>query len=79
MLPVPKIDIPTKMDSGSDGLGVLYFSRTIYVLSLATLVAYLVLIYSSTTIKNLGWLFIVAFLVGAIFATVYSLSVEQKN
>ena len=36
MLPVPKLDLPTKIDSASDGLGLFFYSRGVYVLCAAT-------------------------------------------
>lgn len=79
MLPIPKIDTPSKMDSGSDGLGLFYFSRTLYVLVLITVVVFAGLVLSSANSLGLGWLFIIAFVIGCLFALFYSVSLEQKN
>lgn len=79
VLPIPKIDTPSKMDSGSDGLGLFYFSRTLYVLVLITVVVFAGLVLSSANSLGLGWLFIIAFVIGCLFALFYSVSLEQKN
>lgn len=79
VLPIPKIDMPSKMDSGSDGLGMFYFSRTLYVLVLVTVLAFSGLVFSSANSVGMGWLFIIAFVIGCIFALFYSVSLEQKN
>jgi hypothetical protein len=79
MLPIPKIDVPTKMDAGSDGLAMFYFSRTLYVLVFATILIYTGLILVATTYASLWWLFILAFFIGSALAFLYSLSVEQRN
>ncbi len=79
ILPIPKIDMPSKMDSGSDGLGLFYFSRTLYVLVLVTVLAFSALVFSSANSVGMGWLFIIAFVIGCIFALFYSVSLEQKN
>jgi hypothetical protein len=79
VLPIPKIDTPSKMDSGSDGLGLFYFSRTLYVLILITVIVFAGLVLSSANAVGLGWLFIIAFVIGCLFALFYSVSLEQKN
>ncbi len=79
ILPIPKIDMPSKMDSGSDGLGLFYFSRTLYVLVFITIVIFAGLVLSSANYVGMGWLFIIAFIIGCIFALFYSISLEQKN
>lgn len=78
-LPIPKIDVPSKMDSGSDGLGLFFFSRTLYVLVLITIVIFTALVFTSASTVGLGWLFIIAFVIGCIFSLLYSASLEQKN
>lgn len=78
-LPIPKIDVPSKMDSGSDGLGIFYFSRTLYVLVFTTIIIFSGLVLSSANYVGMGWLFIIAFIIGCIFAFFYSISLEQKN
>jgi len=79
MLPVPKIDIPRRMDAGSDGLGMFYFSRTLYVLVLATILIFSGLVFLATSYAKLWWFFILAFLLGCVFAIIYSVTIEQKN
>jgi len=79
ILPVPKIDVPSKMDSGSDGLGLFFFSRTLYVLVFVTIVVFVGLVLSSANTVGMGWLFIIAFAIGCIFAFFYRISLEQKN
>lgn len=79
ILPIPKIDMPSKMDSGSDGLGMFYFSRTLYVLVFITTVVFAGLVLSSANTVGMGWLFIIAFIIGCLFALFYSISLEQKN
>ena len=79
MLPIPKIDFPTRMDSGTDGLGMFYFSRTLYVLVYATILIFSALILISTSYESFGWLFILAFILGCLVSIIYSVAVEQKN
>jgi hypothetical protein len=74
MLPLPKIDSPAKMDSASDGLGIFFFSRSIYVLCFATVVFYALLIWIANIFS-----FITAFLLGIIMTIVYIVTVDQKN
>lgn len=71
-LPIPKIDIPTKMDAASDGLGLFFFSRPIYVLVLFTLIFYAILIIVAQV-----WSFIIAFVLGIIVSMIYSGYLEQ--
>jgi len=79
LLPIPKIDIPTKMDAGSDGLGMFFFSRTLYVLVLATVVCFAILSFLATTYAGLWWLFIISFILGCIIAGSYAAALEQSN
>jgi hypothetical protein len=79
MLPIPKIDLPTRMDAGSDGLGMFFFSRTLYVLVLATIIIFCALVFIAASVIGLGWLFIIAFIIGCLIAAFYSISIEQKN
>jgi hypothetical protein len=79
MLPIPKIDVPSKMDGGTDGLGIFYFSRTLYVLIAITVLVFAGLVLSAINHVGLLWLFIIAFVIGCIFSTIYSIGVEQKN
>lgn len=74
MLPIPKIDIPTRINGASDGLGIFFFSRTIYILCLATCVFYAILIWAASIFS-----FIIAFILGLIATIVYMITVEQKN
>ncbi len=73
-LPLPKFDIPKRMDAGSDGLGLFFFSRTIYVLVFMTIVCYAILILFAQV-----WSFILAFILGVVFAIIYSIAIEQQN
>jgi hypothetical protein len=77
-LPIPKIDSPQRMDSGSDGLGLFYFSRTLYVLVLATIIAFTALVLMSINL-GYGWLFLLAFIIGCLLSGIYMLTLEQKN
>lgn len=79
MLPIPKIDFPTRMDSGTDGLGMFYFSRTLYVLVYATILIYSALVLLSTSYDSLGWMFVIAFIMGCLLSLIYSIAIEQKN
>lgn len=79
ILPVPKIDLSSKMDSGSDGLGLFYFSRTLYVLVFITIIVFAALVWFSANSVGIGWLFIISFIIGCLFALFYSISLEQKN
>ncbi|MGV8150468.1 MAG: hypothetical protein ACP5NV_01945 [Candidatus Woesearchaeota archaeon] len=79
ILPIPKIDMPSKMDAGSDGLGMFFFSRTLYVLVLVTVAVFAALVFSSIKSIGSGWLFIIAFIIGCILSAAYSISLEQKN
>jgi hypothetical protein len=74
MLPLPKIDAPTKMDSASDGLGVFFFSRTVYVLCLSTVLFYALLIWMASVFS-----FVIAFILGSIMTIVYIITMDQKN
>ncbi len=74
ILPIPKIDIPTKMDSATDGMGLFFYTRTGYVLALATVIFYVILVFMSTVFS-----FVIAFILGLIMALLYSVYVEQKN
>jgi hypothetical protein len=74
MLPLPKIDIPTRMNSAADGLGVFFFSRTIYVLCLVTIIAYAILIWIATIFS-----FITALAIGIVVSIIYAMTVEQQS
>ncbi|MFA5796740.1 MAG: hypothetical protein WC916_01725 [Candidatus Woesearchaeota archaeon] len=73
-LPIPKIDIPTKMDAGSDGLGIFFFSRTIYMLVFCTILFYVILIALAQV-----WSLVIAFILGLIMMFIYGATMEQKN
>jgi hypothetical protein len=74
MLPVPKIDLPTKMDSASDGLGLFFFSRAVYVLCAATVLFYAILIWAASLFS-----FVLAFLLGVISMCIYIVAMQQPN
>jgi len=74
MLPIPKIDIPTRMDSASDGLGIFFFSRTIYVLCAFTILFYAMMIWIASIFS-----FVTAFAMAVIMTIVYIVSMDQKN
>ncbi len=71
MLPVPKIDMPTRIDSASDGLGIFFYSRMVYLLCAATTLFYVVLVLSASIFS-----FVLAFTLG--LATVGIFSVTMK-
>jgi len=79
MLPVPKIDWPSKMDSGSDGLALFLFSRTLYVLVFFTILIYTALVFFAVSVAQLWWFFILAFILGSIVSALYSIAIEQRN
>ena len=74
MLPVPKLDLPTKIDSASDGLGLFFYSRGVYVLCAATFLIYAVLIWTASLFS-----FILAFILAFVATTVYSIAVKQPT
>ncbi|GIU69368.1 MAG: hypothetical protein KatS3mg002_0604 [Candidatus Woesearchaeota archaeon] len=78
-LPIPKIDTPSKMEGGSDGLGLFYYSRTLFVLVFVTVVVFAALVFSSATLIGIGWLFLISFIIGCIISLLYSIWIEQKN
>lgn len=78
-MPIPKIDVPTKMDAGSDGLGLFFFSRTLYVLVISTIMVYAVLVFTATTAASFAWLFILAFIIGCLLSAIYAVTLEQKG
>jgi len=71
MLPIPKIDIPTKIDSASDGLGVFFYSRMIYLLCAITVLFYAVLIWSASIFS-----FVLAFLLGLVTIALFSVTMR---
>lgn len=79
LLPIPKIDLPSKMETATDGLGVFFFSRTLYVLVFATVLVFSILTYASVTVVSLGWLFLISLFIGIVVSALYSIYVEQKN
>jgi hypothetical protein len=74
MLPVPKIDLPTRIDSASDGLGLFFFSRKVYVLCAVTVLFYAVLIWATSIFS-----FALAFLLGLVASLVFSVTVKQPT
>ncbi|MEM4637640.1 MAG: hypothetical protein QXK76_01270 [Candidatus Woesearchaeota archaeon] len=79
MFPIPKIDFPSKMDTATDGLGIFFFSRTLYVLVFITVLVFSLLTYTSITVTSLGWLFVISLFIGIVVSALYSIYVEQKN
>ena len=67
MLPIPKLDMPTKIDSASDGLGVFFYSRTVYLLCAITALVYAVLIWSASIFS-----FSLALLLGIVTVGIFS-------
>jgi|GEM_PF-1109756 len=74
MLPIPKIDLPSSMGSATDGFGIFYHSRGLYVLGAATVLFYAVLIWSANIFS-----FMLAFGMGIIATTIFSIATGQKN
>jgi len=74
MLPVPKIDFPTRIDSASDGLGLFFFSRKVYVLCALTVLFYSILIWATTVFS-----FVLAFLLGIVAMIIFSVTVKQPT
>jgi hypothetical protein len=74
MLPVPKIAIPTRIDSASDGLGLFFYSRKIYALCAATVLFYAALIWISTIFS-----FVFAFVLGLLATLVYSVVIKPAT
>jgi len=72
MLPVPKIDIPTKIDSASDGLGVFFYNRIVYVLCAATTLFYALLIWAATIFS-----FVLALLLGLVAMFIYLAAMRE--
>jgi hypothetical protein len=72
MLPVPKIDAPTKMDSASDGLGLFFYSRKVYVLCAIIAIFYCVLIWFASLFS-----FFLAMFMGLIVMIFYTNIVKQ--
>jgi len=74
MLPIPKIAIPTKIDSASDGLGLFFYSRKIYVLCAITILFYSILIWAATLFS-----FVLAFVLGILAVIIYSIVVKPPS
>jgi len=74
MLPIPKIDSPTKMDGASDGLGVFFFNRTVYILCLITVIIYSILILLTTAFS-----FTLAFVLALVATGVYGIATKQPT
>ena len=71
LLPIPKIDMPSKIDSASDGLGVFFYSRMVYLLCAITALFYAVLIWSANIFS-----FILALLLGLITIALFSVTMR---
>lgn len=74
MLPVPKIDFPTMMDSASDGLGLFFYSRTVYILCALTFLFYAILVWSASTFS-----FFLALFIAIITTIIYINVIKQPN
>lgn len=74
MLPIPKIDYPTKMDSASDGLGVFFFNRIVYILCAVTALIYALLILIASTFS-----FTLSFFLALIIAGIYLVVMKQPT
>jgi hypothetical protein len=74
MLPVPKIDFPTKIDSASDGLGLFFYSRKAYILCLVTVLIYALLIWFFSLFS-----FVFAFILGFVSTVIYSVTMKQPT
>ncbi|MGV8087369.1 MAG: hypothetical protein ACP5N1_07090 [Candidatus Woesearchaeota archaeon] len=71
MLPIPKIDIPTKIDSASDGLGLFFYSRTVYLLCILTTLFYTILILTANIFS-----FVLAFMLGLVTVILFSVTMR---
>jgi len=74
MLPVPKIDSPTKIDSASDGLGLFFYSRKVYILCALVVLFYVILILTANLFS-----FFLALALALITTIVYTTVVKQPN
>jgi hypothetical protein len=74
MLPIPKIDFPTKMDSASDGLGLFFFSRGVYLLCVITVLFYTILIWAASVFS-----FVLAFGLAIVALLVYYVAIQQPT
>lgn len=74
IIPIPKIDSPTKMDSASDGLGLFFFNRTVYILCAVTVLIYLLLISVASTFS-----FVLSLLLALIATGVYIVVMKQPT
>jgi hypothetical protein len=74
MLPVPKIDFPTRMDSASDGLGIFFYNRIIYLLCAVTVLFYVILVWASTTFS-----FSLALFLALISTWIYMIVMKQPT
>jgi len=73
-LPIPKIDVPTKIDGASDGLGLFFYSRGVYVLCAVTVLFYALLVLAASTFS-----FVLAFIMALIAMWVYSIVMKQPT
>jgi len=74
MLPVPKIDVPTKIDSASDGLGLFFYSRKVYILCSVIVLFYAILIWTANLFS-----FFLALILGLVATMIYVTVVKQPN
>ncbi|MGV8141356.1 MAG: hypothetical protein ACP5NW_02860 [Candidatus Woesearchaeota archaeon] len=74
ILPIPKIDFPTKMDSASDGLGLFFYSRSVYLLCAITVLFYCVLVWAASVFS-----FVLAFGLALVSLLVYAVAIQQPT
>jgi hypothetical protein len=74
MLPIPKIDVPTKIDSASDGLGLFFYSRKVYILCALVVLVYSISIWAASLFS-----FFLALFIALVTTIVYSNVVKQPN
>ncbi|MGV8172020.1 MAG: hypothetical protein ACP5OA_04980 [Candidatus Woesearchaeota archaeon] len=74
ILPIPKIDYPTRMDSASDGLGIFFYNRMVYVLCAITVLFYVILVWAASTFS-----FTVALILGLISTWIYLVAMKQPT
>jgi hypothetical protein len=72
VLPIPKVDSPIRMDSASDGLGLFFYARWVYVLCALTFLFYALLIWISTVFS-----FVMAFLLAGVVMIIYSVVLKK--
>ncbi|HYD04052.1 MAG TPA: hypothetical protein VEC16_07185 [Alphaproteobacteria bacterium] len=74
MLPVPRIDSPIRMDGATDGLGIFFYSRWVYVLCLLTFLFYGILVWVSSVFSFIG-----AFILALLTVVIYSITLKQAS